>query len=257
MVKEPPTEEQKKNSSVSDEKEDDRSKEEKEADAKKAAAAPAKDAAAAPAKEDAAAAPAKEAAAVQLEDNESGLEVMANGTAETFPLRGHPKSVPATWARGTVDMVDPDGKVADIKREMPNNPDKSRAAWAETRKTSRELAAEQHHQEMQWNRENDAAVAKYKKETFDKIFHNEIVRDEGMKAFYVDPTTYNTVPGVAKGFGEQDKPDKKSDDKDGGDKAEDKANIMLNDDGKALAPGQADKSFQKNEPIERGVAAEQ
>lgn len=32
---------------------------------------------------------------------------------------------------------------------------------------------------------------------------------------------------------------------------------MLNDDGKALAPGQADKSFQHNEPIERGIAAEQ
>jgi len=51
---------------------------------------------------------------------------MANGTPEVFPLRGNPKSIPATWARGTVDMVDPDGKVADIKRKMPNNPDVSR-----------------------------------------------------------------------------------------------------------------------------------
>jgi hypothetical protein len=60
-------------------------------------------------------------------------------------------------------MVDPDGKVADIKRTMVNNPDKSRAAWADTRKESREIAADQHHQEMQWLRENDAAVAKYNK----------------------------------------------------------------------------------------------
>lgn len=88
------------------------------------------------------------AAAVQIGDNESGLEVMANGTPETFPLRGNPKTVQQTWARGTVDMVDPDGKVADIKREMPNNPDKSRDAWAKTRTQSREIAAEQHHQEM-------------------------------------------------------------------------------------------------------------
>jgi len=63
---------------------------------------------------------------LQLADNESGLEVMANGSAETFPLRGHPKSIPATWVRGTTDMVDPDGKVAKIDRKMPNNPDRSR-----------------------------------------------------------------------------------------------------------------------------------
>jgi hypothetical protein len=44
---------------------------------------------------------------------------------------------------------------------------------------------------MEWLRENDAAVAKYNKQTFDKIFTNEIKRDEGMKQFYVDPTTTN------------------------------------------------------------------
>ena len=65
-------------------------------------------------------------AAVQLGDNDAGLELMANGTPETFPLRGHKKSVPETWARGTVDMVDPNGKVAKIDRKMPNNPDRSR-----------------------------------------------------------------------------------------------------------------------------------
>jgi len=51
---------------------------------------------------------------------------MANGTPEVFPLRGNPKSIPATWVRGTTDMVDPDGKVAKIDRKMPNNPDRSR-----------------------------------------------------------------------------------------------------------------------------------
>ena len=55
---------------------------------------------------------------------------MANGTAEVFPLRGNPKAITATWERGTTNMVDPDGKVADIARTMVNNPDKSRSAWA-------------------------------------------------------------------------------------------------------------------------------
>jgi|TARA_B110001450_G_C17549394_1_gene452001 hypothetical protein len=55
---------------------------------------------------------------------------MANGGIEVFPLRGHPKAISATWDRGTVNMVDPDGKVADIARTMPNNPDISRSAWA-------------------------------------------------------------------------------------------------------------------------------
>ena len=96
-------------------------------------------------------------AAIQLGDNEAGLELMANGTPEVFPLRGHPKSVPSTWARGTVDMVDPDGKVADIKREMPENPDKSRAAWAATRAESRQVAADQHAFEMNSNRETSAS----------------------------------------------------------------------------------------------------
>jgi len=54
---------------------------------------------------------------------------MANGTPEVFPLRGNPKAVAATWARGTVDMVDPNGKVADINRNI-ENPDTSRKAWA-------------------------------------------------------------------------------------------------------------------------------
>jgi len=98
MVTEPP---------LPEPKENDKSKDEKEADAKKAA-------------------PVKDEAKIQLEDNDAGLELMANGTPEIFPLRGNPKSVPSTWARGTVDMVDPNGKVADINRKMPNNPDKSR-----------------------------------------------------------------------------------------------------------------------------------
>jgi hypothetical protein len=55
---------------------------------------------------------------------------MANGTPEVFPLRGHPKAIAATWERGTTNMVDPDGKVLNTDRDMPENPDKSRAAWA-------------------------------------------------------------------------------------------------------------------------------
>jgi hypothetical protein len=73
---------------------------------------------------------------------------MANGTPEVFPLRGNPKAITATWARGTVDMVDPDGKVTDILRKMPNNPDRSRKEWAETRAESRQIAAQQHTEEM-------------------------------------------------------------------------------------------------------------
>ena len=64
---------------------------------------------------------------------------------------------------------------------MVNNPERARKEWSETRKESRKIAAEQHHQEMAWNRENDANVAKYAKQTFDKIFKNEILRDDGMK----------------------------------------------------------------------------
>lgn len=30
---------------------------------------------------------------------------MANGTPEVFPLRGHPTSIPATWARTTTDAA--------------------------------------------------------------------------------------------------------------------------------------------------------
>ena len=36
-------------------------------------------------------------------DNISGLEIMANGTPEVFPLRGNPTKVEATWVRGTTD----------------------------------------------------------------------------------------------------------------------------------------------------------
>ena len=36
-------------------------------------------------------------------DNIAGLEIMANGTPEVFPLRGHPTAIEATWARGTTD----------------------------------------------------------------------------------------------------------------------------------------------------------
>jgi len=127
---------------------------------------------------------------------------MANGTPEVFPLRGNPKAVAATWARGTVDMVDPNGEVAKIGRDMPENPDKSRAAWATTRADSRKVAADQHHFEMQSNRDTSASVAKYEKATFDRIFENEQLRNAGMKAFMIDPTTYNSAPPAAKGFGE-------------------------------------------------------
>jgi hypothetical protein len=53
---------------------------------------------------------------------------------------------------------------------------------------------------MQWNRENDAAVSKYAKATFDKIFTNEIKRDAGMREFYVDPTSFNSAPSKPPGF---------------------------------------------------------
>jgi len=88
---------------------------------------------------------------------------MANGTPEVFPLRGNPKAIAATWARGTVDMVDPDGKLAKIDRDMPGNPDVSRLAWATTRSESRAEAAAQHHWEMQSDRDTSASVAKYDK----------------------------------------------------------------------------------------------
>jgi len=82
---------------------------------------------------------------------------MANGTPEVFPLRGHPKAVPATWARGTVDMVDPDGKVANINRKVENNPDRSRQEWFDTRTESRLIAANQHAFEMTSNRDTSAS----------------------------------------------------------------------------------------------------
>lgn len=37
--------------------------------------------------------------------------------------------VTATWSRDTTNMVDDNAKVEDIKRDMPNQPEKSRAAW--------------------------------------------------------------------------------------------------------------------------------
>ena len=125
---------------------------------------------------------------------------MANGGIEVFPLRGHPKAIAATWARGTTDMVDDDGKVADIARDMPNNPDKSRSAWAQTRAESRQIAAQQHAFEMQSDRDVAASQSKYAKQTFDKIFDNEKIRDAGMKEFLINPTTTNEPPS-AKGFG--------------------------------------------------------
>jgi len=54
---------------------------------------------------------------------------------------------------------------------------------------------------MQSNRDTSASVAKYEKATFDRIFENEQLRNAGMKAFYVGPSTYNSPP-LAKGFGE-------------------------------------------------------
>ena len=51
---------------------------------------------------------------------------MANGTKEIFPLRGNPKAITATWARGTVDMVDPNGGIAKDNHNGDANPDTSR-----------------------------------------------------------------------------------------------------------------------------------
>jgi hypothetical protein len=127
---------------------------------------------------------------------------MANGTPETFPLRGHPRTLQQIWSHNSaVDGVDSNGKVADIKRKMPNNPDRSRKEWAETRTESRKVAADQHHFEMESNRQVAAAQAKYKKETFDRIYENEIKRTKGMQQFFVDPTSYNDAP-FAPGFSE-------------------------------------------------------
>jgi hypothetical protein len=44
---------------------------------------------------------------------------------------------------------------------------------------------------MQSNRDVAASQEKYAKETFDKIFKNEKIRDAGMKEFLIDPTTTN------------------------------------------------------------------
>jgi hypothetical protein len=53
---------------------------------------------------------------------------------------------------------------------------------------------------MQSDRDTSASVAKYDKETFDKIFKNEKIRDAGMKEFLINPTTTNEKPW-APGFG--------------------------------------------------------
>jgi len=100
---------------------------------------------------------------------------------------------------------------------------------------------------MQSNRDTSASQAKYAKETFDKIFKNEKIRDAGMKEFLIDPTTTNEAP-FAKGFGEQDQADKLPKE----DKPEAKEDIALYE-----APGQANISFQRDSKIARAVAAEQ
>ena len=142
---------------------------------------------------------------------------MANGTPEDFSnVRGFPKEITKTWVRGTTDMVNPDGSVADIMRKMVNNPDRSRAEWKATRDDSRKVAAQQHASEMEWLRENAANVAEAKTATFSKIYKNEKLRDASMREFLVDPTTYDSPP-TAPGFGDQSAPDvgavTKSDDK--------------------------------------------
>jgi len=62
-----------------------------------------------PGKKAAAAAPAAPAEESEIQlykgDNINGLEIMANGTPEVFPLRGHPTSIPSTWARTTTDAA--------------------------------------------------------------------------------------------------------------------------------------------------------
>ena len=55
---------------------------------------------------------------------------------------------------------------------------------------------------MQSDRDTSASVAKYDKETFDKIFTNEKIRDAGMKEFLINPTTTNEIPLAPKGFGD-------------------------------------------------------
>ena len=39
------------------------------------------------------------------QDNLSGLEIMANGTPEVFPLRGNAKKIEDTWVRGTTNSA--------------------------------------------------------------------------------------------------------------------------------------------------------
>jgi len=73
-----------------------------------------------------------------------------------------------------------------------------------------------------------------------------------MKAFYVNPTTYNSKP-LAPGFGEQDKPDTAKAAKAGkDDKADDSSNIQLSGE-----PGQANVSFERDIKVAKAVAAEQ
>ena len=108
--------------------------------------------------------------------------------------------VTATWSRDTTNMVDDNAKVEDIKRDMPNQPAKSRAAWKTTRDTSIAVSAKQRATEAAWLAENDAAVEKYKKATFDRIKENELLRDNAMKTWMTNPASYDDQAGVAKGF---------------------------------------------------------
>ena len=49
-----------------------------------------------------------------------------------------------SWRRKTTDMVDDNAKVADIKRDMINNPKRSRKEWKDTRDTSIKVNVDQH-----------------------------------------------------------------------------------------------------------------
>ena len=88
----------------------------------------------------------EKAANIQLGDNVAGIDIQANGTPVRHALAlNDVGGVRGTWERGTTNMVDDNGKVADPQRKMVNNPERSRKEWAETRKESRKIAAEQHH----------------------------------------------------------------------------------------------------------------
>jgi len=101
---------------------------------------------------------------VQLQDNEAGVDIQANGTPIHHALAKYKVGgVRGTWARGTTNMVDDNGKVSDPGRKMDNNPERSRKEWAETREDSLNVNIKQHATQEEWLREDNSNEEKYKK----------------------------------------------------------------------------------------------